>query len=315
MKRPVLLIFCLIVVLNGLSLRLIAQSRLYIYIRNIADYDHVARYAPTNTPKQSPIIPNDQPEKYLWESDELDIYRRSIAVIRFYDESSQKLLTLSEVDPGNTLRVDIIVGTQPVHTLQIAGTSRDMTDLNVDFANLNGFVTRGDQPLTISVRIQNPNYRLVNYVGDVNTAVAKGTYHSKSLEFYQSFGGSDLKGFWIPLLQFSSNLQSTAEGIPFASLPIGLGWGVKKIGRRGGYIGVTLMGNWLFYNQPDNIPNADVNSFTVSALTYGGMIDINNVITIGGVYGNDLRKDQADPGFMFVLGFGPRLMIFLKDGK
>ncbi len=160
--------------------------------------------------------------------------------------------------------------------------------------------------MSIKATFTNATYRVANGPRpDQFTEV--GTYHASKIEFYGS------SGVWIPTLQFSSNLKSSADGIPFASLPIGLAWGAKLLVHRSNYIGGSVMANWLLFNQPVNsVPSPDATSFTVKALTVGVLFDVNNWASLGVVYGKDFESGVSDPGFMVVFGFGPRLIQSLK---
>lgn len=123
-------------------------------------------------------------------------------------------------------------------------------------------------------------------------------------------------GFWVPALLFSSNLKADSTGVPFASMPIGIAWGFKKYFKSGWYLGPSVMGNWLVYSEGEL--NDDLTSstkFSVSSVSLGLLLDVNDAIYIGYSYGFDFREGATDPGHMLVIGFGSKAISFLKKKK
>lgn len=298
-----------------------AQSHdVYVYIRSVSSYSHVAKFDPA-AGHQVPQIPDDNPTLYMWGNDELNIYKGSIVVIRFFDMKTKKLITAGEADQGNNMSVTIKIGTDNEISYPISAEDRMMTDLNVRFdEDKVSTALTGTQPVAVTLKFTNPSYKILSRTGVLDAETSKGEYHASNFKLYQAFG-ADTKGFWVPTLQFSSNLKSDNNGIPFAALPIGAAWGFKRMGSGGGYVGFSVMVNWMIYSPSSNtstansVPDSNTSTFTVSSFTTGAIIDINNVFTIGYAYGKTFKNGQTDPGSMFVLGFGPKLIDFMKGGK
>jgi hypothetical protein len=264
---------------------------------------------------QIPIIPNanfDQ-NMYKYKQGNLPyIYKTSVVIIRLFDQTSKELKTLGSIDKN--IKVKIKIGDQE----QIITPSQDeldMTDFNLYFQNyFPGIELKHNSQVTIEVVLTNNSF-------NINNSAYTGRYFLSNFTKYNAFG-EDIGGFWFPTLQFSSNLKSTTDGVPFASLPIGLAWGgkytkVKKKNQKDvqTYIGASLMANWLIYTQPANTSPATSNSFNLQGGTLGVLFDINDVITIGYAYGFNFRTGNTNPGSMFVLGFGSKAINFLKKDK
>jgi len=264
---------------------------------------------------QSPIIPNTNVEQnmYKYKQGNLPyIYKTSVVIIRLFDQTSKELKTLGSIDKN--MKVKIKVGDQE----QIITPDKDqllMTDFNLYFKNyFPDIELKHNSQVTIELILSNNLY-------NINNSVFIGRYFLSNFTKYNAFG-EDIGGFWFPTLQFSSNLKSTTDGVPFASLPIGFAWGgkytkVKKKNQKEvqNYIGASLMANWLIYTQPENTSPATSNSFNLQGGTLGVLIDINDVITIGYAHGFNFRTDNNNPGSMFVLGFGSKAINFLKKDK
>lgn len=118
--------------------------------------------------------------------------------------------------------------------------------------------------------------------------------------------------FWLPVGLFSTTFQSTADGIPFAALPVGGALGLKLYVSRDIYLGASVMGNWLVSPGKDAQGKPD-NTYNLAGLTTGILFDLNNYIYLGYAYGFDLRSGGKHPGSMFVFGLGPGLLQLIQS--
>lgn len=298
------------------------QDNLFIYIRSAGDYSHIAEYD-GHTNQQTTTIPDDDPTKYMYKNDELGIWQRGIVMIRFYDQDKQKLLKVGELDKNLVVTISV-KGLTPIVYRPI-GTVYEMIDLNIDFSDSKFSDLKnlkGQKDVSITVQYTNANYILRNVSGAnlLTTATSTGTYFASKAEGY-GLAVNDALGVWVPAIQFSTNFQANSNGIPFASLPIGGAIGSKVYyGKSGNYLGYSLMANWLIYNQPidnsgSNTTSTKTNNYTFSSLTIGGLVDVNNYITLGAAYGFQFAKNSHQPGLMFVIGFGPDILNRFKSGK
>lgn len=274
-------------------------------INNISSYD--ARQG-----AQIPVIPNDQPNTNLIQFGDygpnvpIRIYDYSILIVRFYDQDNDRLLTVGQVNPSISLKVENTIIPVPINQI-----TNLMTDVNIDVSSLltNTNVNPGDI-IELVIKVSNPSFNLL-------LPEFKGVYTSR-IRNYQALN-SDTKGFWFPAFQFSSNLKQTDNGVPFATLPIGIAYGKKWQTNTNMYFGLSGMLNWLIYTQPEgqsiDQTVATSNSFNVQNIGYGAMFDLNDVITLGYIYGNNLRQGQSNPGHMLVLGFGSRFFNYFKKDK
>ncbi len=149
---------------------------------------------------------------------------------------------------------------------------------------------------------------------DIYETKFKGKYLSRR-EFYKSFK-SNTSGVWVPAALFSSNLKSDENGVPFASLPVGIAWGGKFYLKNGAYLGGSIMLNWLIHSEgKTSVDFTSQNDWSLSNLTVGTIIDINDALYLGYAYGFDLSTNGDHAGHMLVLGFGLSALNFLKTSK
>lgn len=258
--------------------------------------------------QQKPKLPDTAYNYNMYEYNRINtpyIYKSTVIIVRLFDQTDKKLMKLGDIDKNIKVKVIIDGNEQLISPTQ---NEMDMTDFNLVLKDyFNGIELKHYSVVTIQVMANNSNYEL-------NNSIYYGRYFISNFTKYQAFG-NDLGGFWFPALQFSSNLKSTTEGVPFASLPIGIAWGAKYSKQKGKYFGASVMANWLIYTQPENTSPATSNSFNLQGATAGILFDINDVITIGYAYGFDFTTSNTDPGHMFVLGFGSKAINFLKKDK
>jgi hypothetical protein len=299
-----------------------APERLDVYIRGVANYKHelpVHDGNAINLPKQKPIIDKTNLMSNLWEvENQLSVWENSIVVIRVFNQTTGRVMTMGEL---GSIVVTVVVdydmpGPVTVRAPALTLNEKDMTDFTITFDESHLLAgpaalqqlrsLKGNPKIMISFKINNPNYVIANS-NEPDSKSETGYFHASKIEKYGA------GGFWIPMLAFSTNGKSTANGIPFASLPIGLAWGGKLFVKRSHYIGASLMGNWLIYNQPSNsLPDVNTSSFTVKALTYGIMFDFDNYGGVGVVYGRNFQKGVPNPRYMATINFGPALIQLLK---
>lgn len=279
-----------------------AQDTLVVIIRPALNLP-VSSFDPASL-EQIPSIPDNEPTKNMYTGDNPIVYKDNMYIIRFYNLKTKKLIKIGQVDAGMSVEV---VANGKTYQRSAEQNEIKMTDLNLDFKKLfNNEVIPQKTSVKISVNINNTNYKILNTI--LETEFFNPRQHYQSL-------GQDLGGFWIPTLLYSTNFKSTNEGIPFASLPIGIAYGWKFFGKKGGYIGVSGMGNWLIYNQPSTSSTTVNSSFNLQAITGGVLFDFSDVVSLGCVYGKDFRSNGSDPGLMFVLGIGSKALSFFKKDK
>lgn len=115
-----------------------------------------------------------------------------------------------------------------------------------------------------------------------------------------------IPGLWFPTGMFATNFNRTDNGIIFAPMPIGVAWGMKFNTKKGNYWGTSLCANWLIYQQKTD------NNINFNSIAPGILLDINNLITVGVVYGIDLTSKKINPGFSLVVGIAPDLLNLIK---
>lgn len=119
-------------------------------------------------------------------------------------------------------------------------------------------------------------------------------------------------GFWLPVGLFSSNLRSGDEGIPFAAMPVGIGWGARYHWSRNIFAGVSVIASWLVSPELD-AGGKRTGSYAASGLTLGGVIDAGGYLLVGGAYGFDFRSGHENPGALLVVGPAPKLLEFVTS--
>ena len=278
-----------------------SQDTLVVIIRPALTLP-VATFDPA-TLEQKPQTVDSEPLKNMFTTNNSPVvYKGNIYIIRFRNLKTKHLLQIGQLDA--TMSVTIVANGK-IYTRKVQQYELKMTDLNLDF----GIIFNGDNipqssDVSITVNINNSNFKILN--SNLETKFYNPKQHYQSL-------GQNLGGFWIPTLLYSTNFQATNDGIPFASLPIGIAYGWKFFGKRGNYVGISGMGNWLIYNQTSS--TSANNTFNLQGLTGGLLLDFSDVASIGFAYGKNFKKGGSDPGFMFVLGIGSKALGFFKKDK
>ncbi len=255
--------------------------------------------------EQEPQIPDNDPTNNMYLGKNPLVFKDNIYIVRFFNTTSNKLLKIGDLD--KEMNVEIVANGKR-YERNIDKREYKMTDLNLDFGEILGGdnIPQGSE-ISITVNIKNENFDILS-----NQLVTR--FHNPK-QLYQALG-QDLKGFWFPTLLFSTNFKSTESGIPFASLPIGLAWGCKFYGKKGGgFVGISGMGNWLIYTQDSRSTTTSNTSFNVAGITGGVLVDFSDVISIGYAYGANFKSGGKDPGSMFVLGVGSKALNFFKKDK
>jgi hypothetical protein len=120
---------------------------------------------------------------------------------------------------------------------------------------------------------------------------------------------------WFPLSIFSTNFKSEENGIPFAPTPITVAFGFKSYyPRSNNYFGFSGIGGFVWTaDKENNQDSGTANQIKIlSKAAFGVLIDLSGYFYFGPAYVADFRKDFKDPGFVLVVGIGPRLLEFLK---
>lgn len=126
--------------------------------------------------------------------------------------------------------------------------------------------------------------------------------------FYNAI--SNLPGIWFPTAMFATNFKTSSNGITFAPMPIGAAFGVKlNMGK--GYLGFSGIASWLIYSQPSG-GSTNNSGFNLQGITFGGLLDINNYITIGYCYALNTIDHTKNPGGSLVIGVAPAILSLLK---
>lgn len=120
---------------------------------------------------------------------------------------------------------------------------------------------------------------------------------------------------WIPVGLFATNFEADENGIPLSAFPVGLAGGVRLYPSDSSvYFGISGMVNWAIYSSKSQGEGED-SSFNLRSLAVGGVVDVNNMIYLGGAYILDFRRGHDNPGGVFVVGAGPGLLQFLQAAK
>ncbi|RYE26540.1 MAG: hypothetical protein EOP51_00290 [Sphingobacteriales bacterium] len=279
-----------------------ALPEMGVIINPIDDLDSIAEYNPA-TGGQTITATSPNFNMYVYKYGRVKyIDKDEPVIIRFFDRTNNKILPLRTVDRNMIVHVDINGNKK-----EFKPANQGMTDINVDIKEL--YANEMDKlkhydPVSIRVDVTNGDYSIENMT-------YQGRLYKSKIVKYTSFN-ADLGGFWFPILLFSSNLKSTSQGVPFASLPVGAAWGLKYITNKGRYVGWSVMGNWLIYTEPENTSISAANSFHLASATLGTIIDFNDVCTIGYAHGFDFKTGGSNPGHMLVIGFGSKVLSFLK---
>lgn len=129
---------------------------------------------------------------------------------------------------------------------------------------------------------------------------------------FLSYAGS-AAGFWIPVGLFGTTFQSNADGITLAALPVGLAWGgqLYPFHNNTDYVGLSGFASWTISPQKST-SGANNGNYTIADLSPGVMFDLDGYAYAGAAYTIDFRSGFSSPGFLAVLGLGPKLLTFLK---
>jgi hypothetical protein len=247
-------------------------------------------------------------------SDYKDVFKYSLIAIRVYSIEDSSLVKLGDVGLKN---VKLYVGNLSPIIIPISNDNLKIHDKYIDVKKLleeldengnNKYVFNHNDRVRIELEFNQ------NDMNIITIPPFNGTFKNTTSPY--SGLNSNTGGFWIPVFLFSSNLKSGENGIPFAAMPIGVAWGWKKFNSKGKYKGVSVMGNWLIYSEgEENEDFTTSTNFSVSNISIGTIIDLNDVIYLGYAYGFDFRTNISDPGHMFVLGFGSGAIRYLKSNK
>jgi hypothetical protein len=153
---------------------------------------------------------------------------------------------------------------------------------------------------------------VLNYEDNKNPTEAYFVFKHKIVPY--KLAGT-IPPFWIPVGLFSTNFKRTEDGIPFASMPIGLAMGWKWYFSNDSHIGLSVVGNWLIYPKSEVVTTSGEKRkvYNLSAVSLGLLFDLRNYLYVGYAYGWDLKKDGRDPRNMFVIGFAPDLLQLFKS--
>jgi hypothetical protein len=129
---------------------------------------------------------------------------------------------------------------------------------------------------------------------------------------FLSYAGS-AAGFWIPVGLFGTTFQSNADGITLAALPVGIAWGgqLYPFHNNTDYIGLSGFASWTISPQKSS-SSANNGNYTIADLSPGALFDLDGYAYAGAAYTIDFRTGYSSPGFLAVLGLGPKLLTFLK---
>ena len=134
---------------------------------------------------------------------------------------------------------------------------------------------------------------------------------TRALRLSRRYSWYGTQGLWMPLGLFGSNFDATNTGATLAALPIGLAWGERIHLSDTFYIGGSVIGNYVIHPKVD-LSGKDTGDFALLSVSAGFLVDINNLVYVGGTYGWTFVSDTKDPGFMFVIGAAPGLLDIAK---
>jgi hypothetical protein len=258
------------------------------------------------------LNPVRSPAQNMYSCQHCAVRKKTFFIVRFHDSTG--VLTIGKVDTGISISVKVNGVSYPVP--KVSHPFRE-TDINIDFDSLLGSTVvpaYSQVVITATLKVDTTKYYFEN-------DEANFVYTNK-FQPYQTFG-QNIAGFWLPaLVYYSTNFKPSAQGIPFAALPIGLAWGYKWYHKSGGYTGLSAMGNLMFYTPPTNVTsssgtnsNPPSSSFTLQGFTIGALLDINDWVSVGYVYGKSFQTGVPDAGNMFVIALGSNLLSLFKLSK
>ncbi|HPM76289.1 MAG TPA: hypothetical protein PK961_04290 [bacterium] len=142
--------------------------------------------------------------------------------------------------------------------------------------------------------------------------------------------GSVESGFWFPIGLFGIFYEESDEGLPISLQPVNLAWGAKFYvdpKRSSKYIGVSAVVGWAIatveikedeeskedYEQSTSQDVSDDGDddederfeSTLTNFSVGGMIDVNNYMSIGAGHMWNPVKSVDDRGWFIIIGFHP----------
>jgi hypothetical protein len=114
-----------------------------------------------------------------------------------------------------------------------------------------------------------------------------------------------------------TNFKATEDGIPFASFPIGIAWGMRFFIVGDFYLGGSVMINYAIYPSTQNQTTTAGGNSSVNLQSgaVGGLLDVDGYLFVGGAYLAEFGANARSPGGMFVVGIGPRLLQWLQAAK
>ncbi len=152
----------------------------------------------------------------------------------------------------------------------------------------------------------------------IDVAVTAGTtdYHRFGRFTQPLSWASNASGFWIPIGLFGTDFHANSDGITLAALPVGVAWGGQYNFSGTNYLGLSIILDWTI--APQKTDGTNSGNYTLSAGSLGGIVDLDGYVYLGYAYAADVRalagnSGYTNPGSMFVVGVGPKLLEVLKS--
>jgi hypothetical protein len=149
-------------------------------------------------------------------------------------------------------------------------------------------------------------------VGGPGTPQPNAGYSHFRVRVFPSLAGNAY-GFWLPVGLFGTTFQSNADGITLAALPVGLAWGGRlyAFNDNTNYVGLSVFGSWTISPEKSSTGVANGN-YAISDASPGALLDFNGFFYAGSAYTFDFRSGYKSPGFLAIVGLGPKLLTVLK---
>ena len=215
-----------------------------------------------------------------------------------YNTTTGKLESKLKLSETGIKSISIIVDNEIIYTKDVKEYEKNYDSYNMGLSSLKDVKTGS----VVQVRFNKENDDVYYYNGE--SAYFK---HYKPITTYGTF--NKIPVLWIPTAMFATSTKRTESGVTFAPMPIGLAAGFKLNNKKGNYWGFSACANWLIHqNEVDGEKNINLES-----IAPGIIIDWNNNLTFGFVYGLDLTTEKNNPGFSLMIGFAPDVLNLLKE--
>jgi hypothetical protein len=137
-----------------------------------------------------------------------------------------------------------------------------------------------------------------------------GKSEKRLLRLWRRTAPYSSSGIWCPVPLYTTNFESTSDGIPFAAMPVTAAVGTKRYQQNSdNYVGFSLTAGlvWAPTQSSDHETSGDAaTTIFLSRASVGLLCDINGRLYIGPAYICDFRYNHPDPGLALMIGIKPK---------